>query len=71
MKVLLIEPKYKNKYPPMGLMKISTYHKMRGDIVRFYKGEMPQDELEQYAPERIYITSLFTFYYDIVKKTVE
>lgn len=38
-KILLIEPNYKNKYPPMGLMKIATYHKMLGDDVTFYKGE--------------------------------
>lgn len=37
-RILLIEPNYKNKYPPMGLMKISTYHKMLGDEVRFFKG---------------------------------
>lgn len=41
-KVLLIEPNYKNKYPPMGLMKISTYYKQRGDNVRFYKGDLQQ-----------------------------
>lgn len=39
-KVLLIEPNYKNKYPPMGLMKLATYYRMVGDDVRFYKGEM-------------------------------
>ncbi|MDR2879196.1 MAG: hypothetical protein LBV03_04730, partial [Fusobacteriales bacterium] len=38
-KVLLVEPNYKNKYPPIGLMKIATYHKMLGDEVRFFKGE--------------------------------
>lgn len=38
--VLLIEPNYRNKYPPMGLMKISTYYKQQGDNVRFYKGDM-------------------------------
>lgn len=39
-KVLLIEPNYKNKYPPIGLMKIATYYRMKGDDVRFYKGDM-------------------------------
>lgn len=39
-KVLLIEPNYKNKYPPMGLMKIATYYRMQNDDVRFYKGDM-------------------------------
>jgi hypothetical protein len=40
--VLLIEPNYRNKYPPMVLMKISTYYKQRGDNVRFYKGNLQQ-----------------------------
>lgn len=39
-KVLLIEPNYKNKYPPMGLMKISTYYKNLGDKVTFFKGDL-------------------------------
>lgn len=39
-KVLLIEPNYKNKYPPMGIMKIATYYRMKDDDVRFYKGDM-------------------------------
>lgn len=37
-KILLIEPGYKNKYPPIGLMKIATYHRMLGDDVTFFKG---------------------------------
>ncbi len=39
-KILLLEPNYKNKYPPIGLMKLATYHRILGDEVRFYKGEM-------------------------------
>lgn len=39
-KVLLVEPNYKNKFPPMGLMKLATYFRRRGDDVRFYKGDM-------------------------------
>ena len=39
-KILLIEPNYKNKYPPMGLMKLATYFRERGDDVRFFKGDL-------------------------------
>lgn len=39
-KVLLIEPNYKNKYPPMGLMKLASYYRKQGDDVRFFKGDL-------------------------------
>ena len=39
-KILLIEPNYKNKYPPMGLMKLATYYRHCNDDVRFYKGDL-------------------------------
>lgn len=39
-KVLLLEPNYKNKFPPIGLMKLATYFKLRGDDVVFYKGDL-------------------------------
>ena len=45
--ILLLEPNYKNKYPPIGLMKLSTYHKMLGDNVVFYKGELKRIIVEQ------------------------
>lgn len=40
--VLLLEPNYKNKFPPIGLMKLATYFKMRGDNVVFYKGDLKE-----------------------------
>lgn len=45
--VLLIEPNYKNKYPPIALMKLATYHKLIGDNVIFYKGDMKDFIIEQ------------------------
>jgi len=39
-KILLLEPNYKNKYPPMGLMKLATYFRNRGDYLRFFKGDL-------------------------------
>lgn len=41
-KVLLIEPNYKNKYPPMGLMKLATYYRRLEDDVRFFKGNLKE-----------------------------
>ena len=39
-RVLLLEPNYKNKYPPMGLMKLAMYYRLQGDDVHFYKGDL-------------------------------
>ena len=39
-KILLVEPNYKNKYPPMGLMKIASYYRELGDDVKFFKGDL-------------------------------
>lgn len=52
-KVLLIEPNYANKFPPIGLMKISTYYKMLGDEVVFYKGDLRQFVIERIADKCI------------------
>ncbi len=51
--ILLIEPNYKNKYPPIGLMKISTYHKKLGDRVTFYKGDLKDFVVQQIFEECI------------------
>lgn len=51
--ILLIEPDYKNKYPPIGLMKIAAYHRMLDDNVVFYKGDMKDFVIEQIYEECI------------------
>lgn len=71
MRILMVEPYYKNKYPPLGLMKISTYHKLKGDKVIFYKGIMPESIFREYDFDRVYITSLFTFYYKMTVDTIK
>lgn len=48
-KVLLIEPNYSNKYPPIGLMKLATYYRNRGWDVTFYKGDLKLFVIERIA----------------------
>ena len=69
--VLLIEPGYRNKYPPLGLMKIAQYHGPRGkrDRVRFIKGEDPSIFSE--AWDRIYITTLFSFEFGKISQSID
>lgn len=52
-RVLLLEPNYKNKFPPIGLMKLATYFRLRGDDVVFYKGDLKQFVINQIADECI------------------
>lgn len=61
MRVLCIEPSFATKFPPLGLMKLSAYHKSMGDEVVFYKGNMKPNGIHY---EIIYITSLFTWFAD-------
>ena len=70
-RILLIEPAYKNKYPPLGLMKIAQYHGPYGknDHVRFVKGQ-DQSVLSE-AWDRIYVTTLFSFEYPKIAETID
>lgn len=67
--ILLVEPDYSNKYPPIGLMKLATYHKRKGDNVIFFKGKAPFVLVTKV--DRIYITTLFTFYFDVTVDTIK
>ena len=69
--ILLLEPGYSNKYPPIGLMKISYFHKyIHHDYVRFAKGELPEAFREK-KWDRVYVTTLFTFEWERTKKALE
>lgn len=68
-KILLVEPGYRNKYPPLGLMKISTYHRSLGDSITFTKGKHPA--LKDMMWDRIYISSLFTFNFNTTIDTIK
>src|SRR5437867_73113 len=69
--ILLIEPGYKNKYPPLGLMKIAQYHGPRGkrDNVVFIKGE--DSKIFSKAWDRIYVTTLFSFEFAKISQSID
>lgn len=69
--ILLIEPGYSNKYPPLGLMKLAAYHGSfgRGDHVTFIKGE-DENVLNQ-AWDRVYVTTLFTFEWNRTSSAID
>jgi hypothetical protein len=69
LRILLVEPSYKCKYPPLGLMKISRFHKNRSDDVVFIKGL--DSSVKNQKWDRIYISTLFSFYWDITIKTIK
>ena len=72
--ILLIEPNYKNKYPPIGLMKIATYHQMLKDNVTFFKGDLTEfvtDLLTKKCIEKLFRideTINWNTYYENVKQ---
>ena len=69
--ILLIEPGYKNKYPPLGLMKLASYHGPYGkrDHVRFIKGE--DKSVLRLAWDRIYVTTLFSFEFARIAQSID
>lgn len=60
--ILLLEPAYKNKYPPLGLMKIAAFHKnVLHDKVFFSKGPLRKGLTDITTWDKVYVTTLFTF----------
>jgi hypothetical protein len=70
--ILLIEPGYRNKYPPLGLMKLAAYHGPYGkrDNVRFIKGEQDQS-VHKVNWDRIYVTTLFSFEWKEISRSID
>jgi len=70
MRVLLVEPqksrKYHTQYPPLGLLKLSAYHKQKGDVANFVRGF----DDDTFYPDKIYITSLFTYAWEPVHEVI-
>jgi len=64
--VLLVEPDYKNKFPPLGLMKLATYFRDQGVLVEFVKGKSLPHRRRHW--DAIFVTTLFTWEW---KRTVE
>lgn len=75
--ILLLEPNYKNKYPPIGLMKISTYHRLLGDNVTFYKGDLKElilDGLTKKCINKLFLIDEninWRLYYNSIKKYIK
>jgi hypothetical protein len=68
--VLLVEPKkslkYHTRYPPLGLLKLATYHHKHGDEVKLVSGISS----DGFDPDIIYITSLFTYAWEPVHQVI-
>jgi hypothetical protein len=77
MRVLLVEPGYTTLFPPLGLLRISTWHKQKGNKVDFVKENPPIDYFGYSYPklkewyDLIYITSLFTYHHKEVVSSIK
>jgi hypothetical protein len=56
-RILLVEPTYYTRYPPLGLLKLGKHEERNWNDVELVRGTV---EVER-TPDKVYITSLFTF----------
>lgn len=76
MKILLVEPNFpippKSKnhrdFLPIGLLKLASYHRARGDKVKLVRGNQ---YFQNFYPSQVKITSLFTYWSKYVWESVK
>ena len=74
-RILLVEPNFpipnKSKnhsnFLPIGLLKLASYYRKRGHKIKLNRGNHPAN----FYPDRILVTSLFTYWSSYVKETVQ
>ncbi|MHB1507454.1 MAG: radical SAM protein [Cuniculiplasma sp.] len=67
MRILLVEPSYYSKYPPLGLLKLGKLEERKWNNVNLVNGTSSLD----FEPDKIYITSLFTYSWKPVHEAIE
>jgi hypothetical protein len=84
MNVLLVEPNFpypsksKNRansihknFVPIGLLKLGSYYKNKNDNIKLVRGNLTLDDLNGFRPNKILITSIFTYWSKFVWEVVE
>jgi len=64
--IVLVEPKYYTKYPPFGLLKLSSLEKKRGNSTELIR----KNRFPKKKPGKIYVTSLFTWAWQPVWQSI-
>lgn len=68
--ILLVEPKrskrYHTAYPPLGLLKLATYHRRLGNKIKLARGFVENG----FKPDQIFVTSLFTYAWEPVHEAI-
>ena len=67
MRILFVEPDYYSRYPPLGLLKLASYHRSYGDDIQYARGI--SDKVNQ--PDSVEITSLFTYSWKPVHEAID
>ena len=67
-RILIVEPNYRSKFPPLGLLRISTFHKSLNDKVDFAIG--CNESIKSKSYDKVYVSSLFTYELPKTVKTI-